>query len=145
MMLIRKSSQILAKLSGYVTLASIYLFSASIFAEGTPAGGPPTGSIGDLANNVVSSFSSLAKLMTAGAYIAGFGFVMASMFKFKQHKDNPTQHPIGGPIAMLIIGAALIFMPTVFSSVGITLFGTGANVGSVTGFSTVPTFTPSTQ
>jgi bacteriocin-like protein len=27
---------------------------------------------------------------SAGAYIAGFGFAVGSVLKFKAHKDNPT-------------------------------------------------------
>ena len=31
-----------------------------------------------------------AQLLTSGSYIAGFGFAIASILKFKAHKDNPT-------------------------------------------------------
>ena len=34
-----------------------------------------------------------------------------AIFKFKQHKDNPTQVPVGTPVAMLAISAALVFLP----------------------------------
>jgi intracellular multiplication protein IcmD len=33
--------------------------------------------------------------------------------KFKQHKDNPTQTPIGTPIALVFIAAALLFLPSI--------------------------------
>ncbi len=51
--------------------------------------------------------------------------------KFKQHKDNPTQIPIGTPIALIFIGAALLFLPSILSVTGNTMFGTGG--GSTAG------------
>jgi hypothetical protein len=49
--------------------------------------------------------------------------------------SNPTQNPIGTPIALLFIGAALIFIPTVFGidgtfgSLELTAVQTGSNLG----------------
>ncbi len=84
--------------------------------------------LGDMARQITYSFYGLSKLITAGAYMAGMGFVMASMLKFKAHKDNPTQIPIGTPIALLFVGSALIFLPHIFAIAGQTVFGdtTGA-------------------
>src|SRR5579862_3428158 len=53
--------------------------------------------LGAIATTLTGSFAGVAKLITAGAYMAGIGFAMASMLKFKAHKDNPTQIPIGTP------------------------------------------------
>jgi intracellular multiplication protein IcmD len=68
------------------------------------------------------SLSDLAKLIAAGSYVGGLGFALGAIMKFKAHKDNPTQIPVGTPIALLFIAAALIFLPTIFSSTGTTLF-----------------------
>ena len=57
--------------------------------------------------------ANVAKLITAGSYIAGMGFGVGSIVKFKAHKDNPTQIPVGTPIALLFVAAALLFMPSV--------------------------------
>lgn len=92
-------------------------------ATTTPVGGAPTGSIGEVANIVIQSFENLSKLITATAYVAGMGFAIGAIMKFKAHKDNPTQVPVGTPIALLFIAAALIFLPTIFAVVGDTLFG----------------------
>ena len=51
----------------------------------------------------------MAKLIFSIAYIAGLGFGVAAIFKFKQHKDNPTQVLIGTPIALIAISSALVF------------------------------------
>lgn len=94
--------------------------------------------LGDMALTITKSFEGLAKLITAGAYMAGIGFVMASMLKFKAHKDNPTQIPIGTPIALLFVGSALIFLPHIFVIAGYTIFGGtngAAGISGTTGLS----------
>ncbi len=93
------------------------------------------GSIGTIASNVTSTFTSLAKLFTAGSFIAGIGFTAAAILKFKAYKDNPTQIPIGTPFALLCVGVALIFLPNVIKSGGATLFGNSASSGGVSGTS----------
>jgi len=92
-----------------------------------------SGDLKDIAQNIYGTFSEVGKLIVAIAYIAGFGFVMASIFKFKQHKDNPTQIPMGTPIAMLIIGIALLFMPSIISTGSQTIFGGSATAGGFSG------------
>lgn len=87
---------------------------------------PPSSSdmtIGDIAESVNGSFTNLTKLITAGSYLAGLGFSAGAIMKFKQHKDNPTQIPIGTPIALVFIAAALLFLPTILATTGAT-FGT---------------------
>jgi len=99
------------------------------------AGGGDTETIGSIAERITGSFTQLGQLILAIAFVAGLGFTMASIFKFKQHKDNPTQIPLGTPIAMLAIGIALIFLPGIISPAGATLFGGGAEqkAGGLTG------------
>ncbi|MBN2690014.1 MAG: type IV secretion protein IcmD [Gammaproteobacteria bacterium] len=89
--------------------------------------------IGDIAQNITSSFKEIGKLMFATAYLAGFGFVIAAIFKFKQHKDNPTQIPMGTPIAMLVIGVALIFLPSIIGPAGSTIFKDQGVAGGFSG------------
>ena len=94
--------------------------------------------LGKVASTITSSFGQLAKLITAGAYMAGIGFCMASMLKYKAHKDNPTQIPIGTPIALLFIGAALIFLPNIFKIAGYTIFGGTSGAGGTGGVTGLP-------
>lgn len=100
------------------------------------AGSAPQGSIGEVAENIQSSFGALAQVIVGGSYIGGFGFVLGSIFKFKAHKDNPTQIPIGTPIALLFIGAAMIFLPQIFTIAGTTMFGSEGQVGTIEGTTT---------
>ena len=89
--------------------------------------------IGSVAAQVTTNVGNIAKLITAASYVAGMAFAVGAIVKFKAHKDQPTQIPIGGPIVMLFIGAALIFAPTVFKVGGSTLFGASGTVAGVSG------------
>lgn len=89
--------------------------------------------IGGVATKVRSNLGSVARLITALSYVGGMAFAIGAIAKFKAHKDNPTQIPIGTPIALLFIGAALIFIPSIFSTAGGTLFGSSGVVAGVSG------------
>jgi intracellular multiplication protein IcmD len=95
--------------------------------------------LGSIAANVTSNLGAFAKLITAGAYTAGLAFAVGAIVKFKAHKDNPTQIPIGMPIALLFVAAALIFIPSIFKSAGATLFGASGTAGSVSGLTSFTT------
>lgn len=82
--------------------------------------------IGSMASNITKTFSSVAKLITAGSYLAGLAFAVGAIMKFKQHKDNPTNIPVGTPIALLFIATALLFLPSILSIAGGTMFGADA-------------------
>lgn len=89
--------------------------------------------VGGMASSILGSFQSLAKLITGGSYVAGLGFSVGAIMKFKQHKDNPTQIPIGTPIALIFIAAALLFLPTILSMTGNTMFGGSGSTAGPTG------------
>lgn len=79
--------------------------------------------IGDVAESINNSFTALTNLITKGSYLAGLAFSIGAIMKFKQHKDNPTQIPIGTPVALAFIAAALLFLPSILSIAGQTMFG----------------------
>ena len=89
--------------------------------------------IASIANTVTGTFSSIGKLMTAAAYLGGFGLTIAAIFKFKQHKDNPQQTPMGQPITMLLVGIGLIFLPNIIAPAGTSIFGAGSQAGGFSG------------
>jgi len=66
--------------------------------------------------------SNIEQLIIRLSYVAGFGLMAGAIFKFKQHKDNPTQVHIGKPVALIFIAAALLFIPSVLTGGGATLF-----------------------
>lgn len=89
--------------------------------------------VGSVAAQVTSNVANIARLITAASFVAGMAFAVGAIVKFKAHKDNPTQIPIGTPIALLFVGAALIFIPNVFRVGGATLFGTSGTASNVSG------------
>src|SRR3990167_10663487 len=107
---------------GFILFLIVYIFPLCVFAD----------TFGTIAVNVIGSFVGIAKLITAGSYLAGAAFAMGAIMKFKQHKDNPAQNPIGTPIALVFIAAALMFLPTLYTAAGYTVFGTGQS-GSLSG------------
>jgi len=80
-----------------------------------------------------SDMASVAALITASAYGANMAFAVGAIVKFKAHKDNPTQIPIGTPIALLFVAAALLFIPTILDVPGQTMFGAEGTHGEVFG------------
>ena len=58
--------------------------------------------------------AELAEAITAISYIGGLAFVVAAVFKFKQHKDNPTQDP-HNPLGLISAAWVLIDSSTVAS------------------------------
>lgn len=108
----------------------VSVLSGSVFAESE-------GTIGSVAKSVTKTFEQIAQLITATSYIAGLGFAIGAVLKFKQHKDNPTQIPIGTPVALLFVAAALLFLPSIMETAGATLFGEKAAISGVAGVTDV--------
>lgn len=106
----------------------LVFFSLMLFGVEVMAGDAGSQSLGGMAANITSSFKSLTKLITGGAYLAGLGFSIGAIMKFKQHKDNPTQIPIGTPVALVFIAAALLFLPSILGITGYTMFGSSGSV-----------------
>lgn len=123
----------LKRLFVFVVTIGLMALAGSVFA-GT--------NLGNMASSIDSGFANITKLITGGCYIAGLAFSVTAILQFKQHKDNPTQVTIGKPIALVFIAAALLFMPSILSVAGYTMFGSGG--GKVAG-STGTEFTGNVQ
>ena len=108
------------------------LYTVAALAGDDP-NGSPEGSIGEMAGFLTGSFGSFVSLIIAICYVAGIGMTASGVFKFKQHKDNPTQVPLGGPIVMLFIGASLIWIPAIIKATGGTIGASAEDVGGALG------------
>ena len=133
----RKRVMSIFKALAYVATSVLLFYVGTVFAQ-AGGSGVSEGSLGGLAARVTTSFGNVAKLITAGAYVAGMGFAVGAIMKFKAHKDNPTQIPVGTPIALLFIATALIFLPEVFKVAGTTLFGSQIDVAGAKGTDVIP-------
>ena len=89
--------------------------------------------LGGMASAVTGSFTQITQLITGGSYLAGLAFSIAAIMKFKQHKDNPTQIPVGTPVALVFIAASFLFLPSILTVAGYTMFGTKGEVSSPKG------------
>nr|WP_133129503.1 type IV secretion protein IcmD [Legionella yabuuchiae] len=105
----------------FILCIALVFFTEQVLAAAT--------SVGAMAKQISDSFSDIAKLITGTSYLAGLGFAIGAIMKFKQHKDNPTQIPIGTPIALVCIAGALLFLPTLLKVAGGTMFGGGTVAG----------------
>lgn len=123
-----KSATQFGKLFVWVACIGCLIATGSLFAAGST-----NLTVGTMASNITNSFTSLAKLVTGGSYVVGLAFAVTAIMKFKQHKDNPTQIPIGTPVALVFIAAALLFLPSILNVAGATMFGSGAEVSGPTG------------
>ena len=85
--------------------------------------------INDVADTIIGQLKSGREMILQMSFIAGLGFMVAAFFKFKQHKDNPTQVPIGNPLTYLLIGLLLLYVGSLATPLGETLFGEGAGAG----------------
>ena len=91
--------------------------------------------LSSIQSNVATTVSQTAKILQDISLIAGIGFIMASFFKFHQHKLNPTQVPLSQGVTLLAVGAGLTLFPLLIPTAGTTLLGTKADVSKVSGSS----------
>ena len=89
--------------------------------------------LGTMASSISDTFASVGRAITGGSYVAGLAFSIGAIMKFKQHKDNPTQIPIGTPISLVFIAAALLYLPSVLSVAGYTMFGSKGTTAGPSG------------
>jgi intracellular multiplication protein IcmD len=97
------------------------------------AAGPSAVGLTEIGKNVDNSVFQLARVLTDVALIAGVGFVMASFFKFHQHKLNPTQVPLSQGVTLMLIGAGLMLFPTILPTATQAVFGKQATIAQVGG------------
>ena len=114
----------------FTALLALFLISDFVLASGGGGGGQNLGSI---AQSVTGTMTYMAKLITAGSYVAGVAFFLMGLLKFKAHKDNPQQVQLSQPIVLLAIAAGLVFLPSLLSSAGGTIFGSNASQADASG------------
>lgn len=111
---------------GKVTTALVLMgVSGLVFADGQ--------SITDIAKTVTTEATAVAKLLSVASYVAGVGFAMAGILQFKAHKENPQQVQLSKPVVMIIVAACLLFLPTILTIAGTSLFGTPGKTAAEAG------------
>ncbi len=75
-----------------------------------------------------SNYPALWRLTSAAAYIFGVGFMMRGIYTFRQYGQGMSmmsqQSSIKAPVIYVFVGAALMYLPTMKSSLLVSSFGT---------------------
>jgi intracellular multiplication protein IcmD len=126
---IMKLMNVLKKLSKVALGFGLMFMMGSVFAQSNAT------DIAGLVSNVQkNALVPTLDAVVSISYLAGAGFIVASIFKFKAHKDNPTQVPIGTPITLLLVGIGLLFFPAIVK-IMMTSLGFSASGGGSLSFS----------
>lgn len=104
-------------------LVTLLLLSTSVFAA----------DIASVATTATTEMNAIAKLLSVASYVAGVGFALAGILQFKAHKESPQQTPLSKPVVMIVVAACLLFLPTILSIAGSSLFGTGTSAATAGG------------
>jgi intracellular multiplication protein IcmD len=115
---------------------SCFLIGSGIAGNGE-AGSDSVTDMGSSAANIASGMTDLAKLVTAGFFVAGLACTAIGLMNFKQWIGNPQQNNVSKGFVYLSIGVALCFLPSLFSIGGATIFGSSAAGGDAAGFDSV--------
>jgi intracellular multiplication protein IcmD len=86
-----------------------------------------------IANTVTTQATAISKLLSVTAYVSGVGFALAGILQFKAHKEAPQQTPLSKPVVMIVVAACLLFLPTILTIAGASLFGTTASSSATAG------------
>lgn len=98
-----------------ITILTLFCINNLVFADNQ--------GLKEIAEGMSEQVKAVASLLVIVAYVAGVGFALTGVIQLKAHKDNPTQVPLSKPIVYLIVGICLLFLPTLISSSGQTIFG----------------------
>ena len=92
-----------------------------------------SGGFTGLTTNLGSQLSSVSQVVGWLAFLSGFVFGVMGIFKFKAYGLNP-QDPQNKPmtgVVLLLVGAAMIAIPTVMGLGVASLFGTSTGTGGL--------------
>ncbi len=110
------------------------VISTAAMAKGGGGGSDTTAmSLSAISDNISGSVDEIAVILNAICTIAGVGFVIAGIFKFQQHRNNPTQHTVWHAIAPILIGVALGILPHLLTTTNKAVFGSDAPMATTAG------------
>ncbi|MEM1244456.1 MAG: hypothetical protein AAGG80_06535 [Pseudomonadota bacterium] len=97
------------KFTFYGLITFLVMWCSAAFAEGN---------WNDITSNTTSVFLMMGGMMRGIAYVIGFSFIVASLVKFVDHKQNPSQSPLFVPCLLLLFGTVLIILPFIAKLAG---------------------------
>ena len=115
------------------SVALLTALGGMIFTGACLADGPTAIQMSAIASTIDGTVGSLATVLIDVALIAGIGFILASFFKFHQHKQNPTQVQMSQGISLLLIGCGLTLIPILIPTASQAILGTDAKTAQIGG------------
>jgi len=106
--------------------AACFFISSDVMAAAVS--GP---SLNAIKGTVSSAIKDLMSMLQDVAMVTGVGFVIASFFKFHQHKMQPTQVSLSQGVTLLLVGAGLTIFPSLLGTTTKSVFGATAGSGAV--------------
>jgi intracellular multiplication protein IcmC len=85
--------------------------------------------VGDLISNFLQSTSTLPPFLSMIAYLMGISLATISIFKFKDHVDNPNQTPISAGVKRLLAGGMFLSLPFMTRVTTSSMFGDATKLG----------------
>lgn len=79
-----------------------------------------------ISKTIDTTVRELATILVDISLIAGIGFIMASFFKFHQHKQNPQQVQMSQGVSLLLIGCGLTLIPILIPTASVAVLGDAA-------------------
>lgn len=89
-------------------------------------------------SNVSKSLPSVQHLLGGVSYLLGIAFCITALFRFKdnvekgQSSESESQPVV--PLAYLLVGSALLYLPSMMNAMSTTLFGSNASVLQYEGY-----------
>jgi intracellular multiplication protein IcmC len=107
-------------------LLIVLTYTQNVYASsGASAGTTP--SLQEMLTKIADLRPVLVRLVSGFSYVAGFAFVVRSIYQLKEYGESRTMMSshtaIVGPMTLMIIGGALIYLPTVIDDLTLTVFG----------------------
>ncbi|MHB1946484.1 MAG: hypothetical protein ACYCQI_00030 [Gammaproteobacteria bacterium] len=117
-----KIQQLISKALFLAFPIAIFFYSGSAYAIGID--------VSTMIQNLGTSIPSLMQLVTAIAYVLGMFFIIKGVFGLKEYGENRAhrggEHGLKGPVIMILVGAALLYLPSSVQ-VGLSTFWSEPN------------------
>ena len=92
----------------------------AVAVAGLAVGVADAQTIGDMATSGAGDLAQIPEFIEVVLYLSGVVLVGAGIVKFKQYNDAPKKQGLGGAIATLVVGAALLALPAVYQGISQT-------------------------